>query len=832
MAITAEEVIVKLRAEMADYDRKISNSTRITEQAFKSIGDRTAATEAILRKNSAAMVNSVKGLGASFATYLSGRELASLSDAFTRLQNNLRVAGLEGAELKQVQDRLFSVAQKYGVEIEGLSNLFGQLTQASKELGATQNQVFGITEAVSASLKITGLSSQEASGALLQLTQALRGGKLQAEEYGSLLDGLYPLLEAAANGSSRFGGSVAKLTAQVKDGKVSSKEFFDAILAGSAVLDGKAAKASLTLSSGFTTLTNALTVYVGEADKANGVSATLGTVMQKIADNLDTLIPAIAVVTAALGVNYVIGAVNAANATAALSGGLSILQRLPVVAVITAIGAAFAYVATESARASARIADLDANIDSLQRKIDAAGARAVAAGQSIVTVGNASTIAAGKVDKLGQAFQSAAGQAATLAAQAKIATLAMIGSERSKVQGELATIQSQRQTAKVAGGIFGTALPILDYATGERSRRAQREARRTEQEASLRARLKQLDALEGSAASIDPDYFVDPKAPSVPPPAAGGKKTKGPKGPAGPTADEVTAQYTQQLRQIVGRDLQARLAMATNGEDRAEIEQRLLNDDIRSAEEEIKGNKQFSAARKAKLLSELKSYEGVERARIDQERAERAARVEVNDLADKRQTLEVQTGLMRSRSDRLAAENRILDFVEEQERKELEIAISAGEVADAEAARARLSTRQAARRTDTNRKGASPMERYLEGAQDDLSNMGDRIEQIQVSALDRLTDGIAEAGAEYLKLGGLAGSVINGIISDLIRLAARQAIVAAFGGGSAGAGGGGSGFFGTVLGSIGSSIGSPMGANRNRGFATIAGNFKSWRASK
>lgn len=790
MAVTAEEVVVKLRAELADYDRKITSSTRMTEQAFGKIEKSCDAVATALRKNTAAMAGSIKGLAGSLGAYFTGRELSGLLDSFTRLQNNLRVAGVEGDALKQVQDRLFASAQRYGVGIEGLSSLFSTLTQASKELGASQQQVFGLTDAVSASLKITGLSAEQAEGALLQLGQALRGGKIQAEEYNSLLDGLYPLLEAAANGSIRFGGSVAKLTAQVKDGKVSSQEFFNAILAGSDVLENKAAKASLTLSAGFTTLNNALTVYFGEADKANGVSVALGSALGKVADNLDTLIPAIAIIATALGVNFAVSAVNAANATAALSGGLTILQRLPVVAAITAIAAAIAYVGTESARTEARLANLNSNFDALAKKVDGATSRAIAAGQNIAIVGNASVTAAGKVDQLGKAFQSAAGQAATLAAQAKIATLAMIGTERTKTRNELARMEGQQRTSGVVGSTFGLAFAPIDYLSGERSRREARQQRRQNEIGALRARLGDLDRLEQQAIQIDPRSFVEPNAPAAA--VANDGKKKGGRPKSGPTADDIAEQYSRDLRQIVGRDLQARLAVAVNADDRAEIEHRLLNDEVRSAEEEISSNKRFSDKRKAKLLSELKSYELSERGRIEQERQDQVARdaldVRTAQLKNEGDLLRTQAAGTRSRSLRNDIELRLLDLAYQEEEAELQAVLASQTATDAQKQIAEqrlkvLGQLKANESAGAKREGASPLEAYVQQGRDDLSNMGDQIEAVQVRALDRLTDGIADAATEYVKLGGIAGDVINGIISDLVRLAAKQAIIGLFGGG-------------------------------------------------
>jgi hypothetical protein len=110
------------------------------------------------------------------------------------------------------------------------------------------------------------------------------------------------------------------------------------------------------------------------------------------------------------------------------------------------------------------------------------------------------------------------------------------------------------------------------------------------------------------------------------------------------------------------------------------------------------------------------------------------------------------------------------------------------------------------------------MQAYLDEGREDLANIGDRFEQIQVDGLNRLTDSIAQAGSEYLKLGGIAGDVINGIISDLIRLAAKQAVVAVFGGAPGAASGGG----------LGTTIG--MSRSDQPAFTAI-GNFKPWSAS-
>lgn len=172
MGITAEEVVVKLRADMADYERKLDGAARVTDQVFSRVGKASGAAEVAIRRDAAGISGTIKGLAGTLAAAFTGRELIGLSDSFTRIQNSLRVAGLEGQNLAAVQAQLLDLSSKYGVSLESLSSLFGNATQAGQELGASQAQIVGLTEATSQALLITGTSAAQASGAILGLPSA------------------------------------------------------------------------------------------------------------------------------------------------------------------------------------------------------------------------------------------------------------------------------------------------------------------------------------------------------------------------------------------------------------------------------------------------------------------------------------------------------------------------------------------------------------------------------------------------------------------------------------------------------------------------------------
>ncbi|MCR5875174.1 tape measure protein [Phenylobacterium sp. J426] len=262
--------------------------------------ERMSASMSASARSADLLASSLAGLGVAAIA----AQTARLADGYTQFTNRLKTAGLEGEALAATQADLYAVAQKYGVELESLGTLFGRLSGAGKDLGATQDQLLRFTTGVAAALKVQGGSAADSAGALLQLSQALSGTKIQAEEYNSLIDGARPLLQAVANGSDRFKGSVSALTKAVKAGEVTSREFFEAALRGFGSLEAQAEKSAMTIGGSLTVLNNALGRYVGQTDQALSATQRVSGAITGLSANLDTIIPAATALIALVGVRY------------------------------------------------------------------------------------------------------------------------------------------------------------------------------------------------------------------------------------------------------------------------------------------------------------------------------------------------------------------------------------------------------------------------------------------------------------------------------------------------------------------------------------------------
>lgn len=271
-----------------DAASKVERASRRTEDAFVGVRRVLLQTASIL------------------ATAFGANRLMEMADDYVTFTNRIRSAGVEGDRLIQTQERLYGIAQRYGVQLTGLGTLYGRIVQAQRELGASDRDVMRAVEGTAAALRLYGAGTQEARGALIQFTQLLGGTRVQMQEYNSINDGARPILQAVANGIDRMGGSIAKLRQEIMSEQgLQVPEFFQGYLRGIGAIEQQAQSLPFTLAQSFEVLGNALTRYTGETDKALGISRMFGAAIRGIGENLDIIMPALAAIVVIMGARLV-----------------------------------------------------------------------------------------------------------------------------------------------------------------------------------------------------------------------------------------------------------------------------------------------------------------------------------------------------------------------------------------------------------------------------------------------------------------------------------------------------------------------------------------------
>lgn len=866
--VTADRVIVeieastgKARADMAVYERMFGRSMLGIERS-------ALHAEKQFRSSAAGISSSLKGLAASFAAGFSAQQVAKLADSYTRFTNQLKVAGLEGDALAKQQQRLFEIAQQNGVEVEALGTLYSRAARNSKELGASQGELAQFTQAVAAGLRINNTSVTEASGALLQLGQALGSPRVQMEEFGSLIDGMTPLLQAASKYIDGTGGSLAGLTQKLKDTKgpgVSNVQLFQAIVKAQAELDAQAAKTTLTIGASFQTLNNALGKYIGETDQALSATQRISHAIGLIADNLDSVIPALGVLAAVLGVRYVTAAGLATAST--IANAVANVRAAQTAAAHAAAQVRLAGLMQSSAVA-ANLAAASVTRLSVAQGVAARGLGALTAlaggpaalglmalGAAIYYVATQSTAAEAaaasftrgeqRAAEVTQAAASATDKLATAHGKARVEALALARAEAELVKQKLASARASLVEAQAEAFRQSQARPSNAQSAGSpvgAIARGTRLISDTLFPASAKTPAgRRADELKGEIAGYQKRVnelmaAINAPAPGVANVGAGdSEKKKGGRGASGKTAAEIAREHADAMSRLTQEELQAQLALTDDAEERAAISFDLLAEEYKQREIEIANNKDFTTKQKAAQSAVLKKLYGVGGLdengdiivdanagllgkAVSRERQQQLER-EAADLAEARHraasdALQIQFDLATTEAERKRIALAILEADRQYLKSKLDAVIDSKTASQAEKDRARVASEalQASGPGEQKRvanQHRSPLEEYL--AQTDPSRNAERAEQLVVEEIDHVKQGISSALSKAL---GTDDPLITGLINLLLEQVLFRPLAEALQGGASGGGGG---LLGGLLSGVGSIFGFASGGSMQIG---------------
>ncbi|WP_434619183.1 tape measure protein [Azospirillum sp. B2RO_4] len=282
---------------VARAERALTTSAGRMDQAMERV-NRSAAL-VTQRLNQFAAVIGIGGLAAIAA------KTKDYAEAWTQVGNRLRQVAQDAGQMKATQEQLFQAAQKAGVSMASVVDVYSRASQAAGELGASQEQLTRFSGGVAQALAVSATSADAASGAMQQLGQLLGSARVQAEEFNSILDGAPRVAKAVADGLTEAGGSVSRLKQLINDGKVSNKQFFDAFLGQVPKIQAEFDKTVPTISRSLAILDNAMGKLIGEANEAAGATTTLARGIQALGENLNAVATGVTAVGTAMASVYV-----------------------------------------------------------------------------------------------------------------------------------------------------------------------------------------------------------------------------------------------------------------------------------------------------------------------------------------------------------------------------------------------------------------------------------------------------------------------------------------------------------------------------------------------
>lgn len=311
---TLRELIIKISANSQSFQSEISRASRMGNDYYRVMqtgGRQAAAASRETQRALAEVTNQINtakssalGMAGAFAGAFATGHLISLADEWSSVNARLKQASQSSDDFTESQRALMDISQRTGTAFSDNASLFARSAASMREYGYSSQQVLDVTEAISTGLKLSGASTAEASSVITQFSQALAQGVLRGEEFNSVNENGDRVIRALAAG---MGVARKDLKAMADQGLLTADKVVPALISQLGTMRGEFEVMPQTVSAATTKIENAFMAWVGGANEATGATATLVSVMNGVADNIDTVAAAAGILASIGGARYLGG---------------------------------------------------------------------------------------------------------------------------------------------------------------------------------------------------------------------------------------------------------------------------------------------------------------------------------------------------------------------------------------------------------------------------------------------------------------------------------------------------------------------------------------------
>lgn len=222
-----------------------------------------------------------RALGALIGTYFGVqgvRALLRVSDTYTVIENKLKLVTDGTQDLANVQAELIAISDRTFTSLSSNATLFNRLTIATREFGATQQDVLRGTEALQQTFRISGATAAEAANSTVQFAQGLAAGALRGDEFRSVAENNIRLQTLLAEG---LGVTTGELKQMADQGQLTAEVIFPVLTDSLEKLNQEAENIAPTFAQAFDKVKEKIGQGIDETIRAESEFNNLG---QAIAD--------------------------------------------------------------------------------------------------------------------------------------------------------------------------------------------------------------------------------------------------------------------------------------------------------------------------------------------------------------------------------------------------------------------------------------------------------------------------------------------------------------------------------------------------------------------
>ena len=207
-------------------------------------------------------------------------------DTMTLMENRLKLVTSSTTQLNTVMNRLQGIAFKTRVPLEATVETFFRMSQATRELGKSQQETLNFVEALNNAVSLSGAHAKESTAGLFQLSQGLSSTALRGDELRSVLEQIPVVADViAAHFNTTRGGLYELGTAR----SVTGARVLEAFRLAAESLERRFGKTTRTIEQSVQVLSDRFIIWVSNLDKALGLSQRISGAVLAIGDNIDVV---------------------------------------------------------------------------------------------------------------------------------------------------------------------------------------------------------------------------------------------------------------------------------------------------------------------------------------------------------------------------------------------------------------------------------------------------------------------------------------------------------------------------------------------------------------
>ncbi len=223
--------------------------------------------------------NALGRMASMLASAFAVSKIIEYADAYTNLQNRLKLVTDSTEALGQATQNVIDIAQNSRQALGATGDLYFKISQNADKLGLSVADVTRVTETFGKTLALSGAGTQQAEAAILQFSQALASGVFRGDEFNSVAENAPAAMDAFSRALGVTKGELRKLA---HDGALTADILIQALKEQSAAVDEAFGKTESTISQAFTNLKNNVIVFVGQMNEATGASKDFVSVLDSI----------------------------------------------------------------------------------------------------------------------------------------------------------------------------------------------------------------------------------------------------------------------------------------------------------------------------------------------------------------------------------------------------------------------------------------------------------------------------------------------------------------------------------------------------------------------